>query len=377
MYEILTLNKISSKGTSLLDPAKYIYSDSVDSPDAILVRSASMLDCEFEEKLLSIARAGAGVNNVPVDRCTEKGIVVFNTPGANANAVKELVIGALFMASRKIAAAIDWCKTLKGEGENVAKLIEKGKSSFAGPEIAGKTLGVIGVGAIGFKVALAAKALGMNIVAFDKYITPERANALENDEIADTLDELLGKSDYITLHVPSLPDTKGMINADSLSKCRDGVRILNFARGDLVISSDLADAINSGKCASYITDFPSDDLIGLDGVTALPHLGASTPESEENCAVMAVNQTVDYVENGNIVNSVNFPAVSMPKSGKYRLCVTASTDVSSSVKAILKDEVSSASGMKKCFYMIVDTNDAIDADAVRRIDGVTRVRVLG
>ena len=377
MYQILTLNKISSKGTDLLDPSKYAFSDSVASPDAILVRSANMLESEFDGNLLSIARAGAGVNNVPVDRCTEKGIVVFNTPGANANAVKELVVGALFMASRKIAAAIDWCKTLKGEGDNVGKLVEKGKSSFAGPEIAGKTLGVVGVGAIGFKVAMAAKALGMSIVAFDKFITPDRAEALKDEKIVDTIDELFAESDYITLHVPSLPDTKGMINADSLAKCKNGVRILNFARGDLVISADLAAALAEGKCAAYITDFPSDDLIGLDGVTALPHLGASTPESEENCAVMAVKQTVDFIENGNIVNSVNFPAVSMERSGAKRVCVTAVKDVSESVEAILKDDLCSAHGTKKGFYMIADSNCEIDTDAIKAIDGVTGVRVIG
>ncbi|MBQ6021247.1 MAG: 3-phosphoglycerate dehydrogenase [Clostridia bacterium] len=377
MYEVLTLNKISPKGTALLDPAKYCFSDSVPSPDAVLVRSASMLDTRFDARLLSIARAGAGVNNVPVDRCTEQGIVVFNTPGANANAVKELVIAALFMASRKIAAAIEWCKTLKGQGDNVGKLVEKGKSSFAGPEIAGKTLGVIGVGAIGFQVALAAKALGMRIVAFDKYITPERAEALKDDAVVDSLDELLEKSDYITIHVPSLPDTKGMINAQFLGKCKNGVRILNFARGDLVNSADLAEALQSGKCAAYITDFPSDDLIGLEGVTALPHLGASTPESEENCAVMAVKQTVDYIENGNIVNSVNYPGVSMAKSGRKRVCVTASHDVSRDVKAALKDDLCAAYGMKKGFYMIADTNEEIDTERLRAIDGVIRVRVIG
>ena len=377
MYQILTLNKISAKGTDLLDKTKYAFADDISSPDAILVRSASMLDMEFDGRLLSIARAGAGVNNVPVDRCTQQGIVVFNTPGANANAVKELVIAALFMASRKVAAAIDWCKTLKGEGDNVGKLVEKGKSSFAGPEIAGKTLGVIGVGAIGSKVAIAARALGMELVCYDKFITPERAATLGADAIVDSLDALYAKSDYITLHLPSLPETKGMINAESLAACKDGVRILNFARGDLVNSAALAAALASGKAAAYVTDFPTDDLIGLDGVTALPHLGASTPESEENCAVMAVNQTVDYIENGNIVNSVNFPAVSLTKSGKYRVCVTALADVSAQVKAALPDALSSAGGMKKGFYMIADTDSAVDADALKAIDGVTSVRVIG
>ena len=376
MFQILTLNKISSKGTSLLDAAKYSFADSVEKPDAILVRSANMLDMAFADNLLSIARAGAGVNNVPVDRCTENGVVVFNTPGANANAVKELVLCGLFLASRRVAPAIEWCKTLKGEGENVGKLVEKGKSQFAGPEILGKTLGVVGVGAIGFKVAMAAKALGMKIVAFDKFITPERAQALQGDKIVGSLDELLAESDYITLHVPSLPETKGMINAASLEKCKDGVRILNFARGDLVNSVDLAPALASGKCAAYVTDFVTDDLIGLDGVTALPHLGASTPESEENCAVMAVKQTVDYIENGNIVNSVNFPALSMARCGKSRVCVTAVSDVADAVKATLKDDLGSAGGMKKGFYFIADTDCDVDAEAIRSIPGVTGVRVI-
>lgn len=376
MYNILTLNKISSKGTDLFDKEKYAFSETAENPDAVLVRSASMHETVMPEALKSIARAGAGVNNIPVDLCTEKGIVVFNTPGANANAVKELVICALLMSSRKVAKAIDWCKTLKGEGENVSKLVEKGKSAFAGPEIFGKTLGVIGVGAIGFKVAAAAQALGMKVVCFDKFLTPERAAALGDDAVvADSVDAVLAESDYITLHVPSLPDTKGMINAENLAKCKDGVRILNFARGDLVNSAELASALESGKCAAYITDFPSDELIGVEGVTALPHLGASTPESEENCAVMAVNQTIDFLENGNIVNSVNFPKVTMDKQGSVRVCVTAVKDV----KDAVADAVSAkavACGMKKGFYMIADTDSDVDVNAVKAIDGVTSVRVI-
>ncbi len=376
MQQILTLNNISTKGTDLFDSAKYEISNSVADPDAVLVRSASMHDMEFGSSLKCIARAGAGVNNIPLDRCTEKGIVVFNTPGANANAVKELVICALLMASRKIAVAIDWCKDLKGEGNQVGKMVEKGKSNFAGPEIFGKTLGVIGVGAIGFKVAQAALALGMKVICYDTQLTPERAAALQGDVvIVDTLDELYANSDYITLHVPSLPSTIGMINAESLAKCKDGVRILNFARGDLVNNSDLIFAMDCGLCAAYVTDFPSDDLLGVSGVTALPHLGASTPESEENCAVMAVNQTIDYLENGNILNSVNFPAVSLKRKGKSRVCITATSDVSAAVSALLSP-VQTACGSKKGFYMIADTDAAVPVDKIKAIASVTSVRVI-
>lgn len=376
MQQILTLNKISAKGTDLLDRSKYAVSDSVADPDAILVRSASMHEMEFGSALKCIARAGAGVNNIPLDRCTEKGIVVFNTPGANANAVKELVVCALLMASRKIAAAIAWCNGLKGEGDQVGKLVEKGKSNFAGPEIFGKTLGIVGVGAIGFKVAQAAIALGMKVICYDTYLSPDRRAALgENASIASSLDVLLAESDYITLHVPAVPDTIGMICSENLAKCKDGVRILNFARGDLVKSADVIAALQSGKCAAYITDFASDDLLGVPGVTALPHLGASTPESEENCAVMAVNQTVDYLENGNIVNSVNFPAVSLPRKGKTRICICAMNDVSAAVNAAV-DAIQSASGSKKGFYMIVDTDSAVSVDELKAIDGVTCIRVF-
>ena len=316
MYDILTLNKISQIGLKELD-SKYAVTDSCDSPDGIIVRSASMHEYDFSDKTLAVARAGAGVNNIPVDECTKKGIVVFNTPGANANAVKELVIGGLMLSSRKVAAAYDWCKTLKGEGDNVGKLVEKGKSQFAGPEILGKTLGVIGLGAIGRMVAVAANALGMKIVGYDPYFNVELKGDLPADtEYVDTLDEVYEKADYITLHLPCVADTKGMINADTIAKMKDGVRILNFARGELVKGADLAAAIESGKVAAYVTDFPSDEVIGLDGVTALPHLGASTPESEENCAYMAAVEIREYLEKGNIKNSVNFPNVEIDAEGE-------------------------------------------------------------
>ena len=316
MYDILTLNKISQIGLKELDD-KYTVTDSCECPDGIIVRSASMHEYAFSEKTVAVARAGAGVNNIPVDECTKKGVVAFNTPGANANAVKELVIGGLMLSSRRVAAAYDWCKTLKGEGDNVGKLVEKGKSQFAGPEILGKTLGVVGLGAIGRLVVSAANSLGMKIVGYDPYFNEEFKGELPSDtEYVDTLDAIYEKSDYITLHLPCVPATKGMINKDTMAKMKDGVRILNFARGELVVGADMAEAVKSGKVSAYVTDFPSDDVIGIENVTALPHLGASTPESEENCAYMAAVEIREYLEKGNIKNSVNFPNVSLDAEGE-------------------------------------------------------------
>lgn len=315
MYDILTLNKISQIGLKELD-GKYAISDCCENPDGIIVRSAAMHDFAFSPRTVAVARAGAGVNNIPVDECTKKGIVVFNTPGANANAVKELVVAGLMLTSRRVAAAYDWCKTLKGEGENVGKLVEKGKSQFAGPEILGKTLGVVGLGAIGRLVAVAANNLGMKIVGYDPYFNEALKDQLPADtEYVDSLDAIYDKADYITLHLPCTKDTKGMINVDTIAKMKDGVRILNFARGELVNGGDLADAVKSGKVAAYVTDFPSDEVIGVENVTALPHLGASTPESEENCAYMAAVEIREYLEKGNIKNSVNFPNVELDGEG--------------------------------------------------------------
>ncbi len=316
MYDILTLNKISQIGLKELDE-KYTITDCCDCPDGIIVRSAAMHEYAFSDKTVAVARAGAGVNNIPVEECTKKGIVVFNTPGANANAVKELVIAGLMLSSRKVAAAYDWCKTLKGEGENVGKLVEKGKSQFAGPEILGKTLGVVGLGAIGRLVAVAANGLGMKIVGYDPFFNEALKDQLPADtEYVDSLDAVYEKADYITLHLPCTKDTKGMINADSIAKMKDGVRILNFARGELVNGAELVAAMEGGKVAAYVTDFPSDEVIGIAGVTALPHLGASTPESEENCAYMAAVEIREFLEKGNIKNSVNFPNVELDAQGQ-------------------------------------------------------------
>ena len=373
MFSILTLNKIAACGTDRFS-ADYTYGAEIENPTAIMVRSASMHDMELSADTLAIARAGAGTNNIPVEACAEKGVVVFNTPGANANAVKELVICGLFMASRKVAAAVDWCKTLKGEGENVGKLVEKGKSNFAGPEIGGKTLGVVGMGAIGFKVAQAAEALGMKIVGFDPYLSDAVKAQLSNEtEIVDNINDLFKKSDYITLHLPLLDSTKNTINKETLALCKDGVRILNFARGGLVNSDAMIEALGTGKCAAYVVDFPSDEMIGVDGVTAIPHLGASTPESEDNCAVMAADQLMLYIEKGEIKNSVNLPNLTgLGEIDGKRVCVICKECAVDAVKAALGENAKSAA--KKGYgYVVCDGADEAKLDG---IDGIIKIRVI-
>lgn len=384
MYSILTLNKISPKGLSRLSAEKFTCSDSAANPDAVIVRSASMHDTEFASNLLAIARAGAGVNNIPVDRCTENGICVFNTPGANANAVKELVICGLFLASRKIAAGAQWCLTLK-DSDEVSKKVEKGKSAFAGPEILGKTLGIIGLGAIGILVANAAKALGMNVIGYDPFIS-DAAKARLTDGITVTadLDKIFVESDYITVHAPLTDSTRGVINASSLSKAKDGVRILNFARGELVAENDIIEALQSGKAAAYVTDFPTAAQIGVDGVTALPHLGASTPEAEENCAIMAAEQLADYLINGNVKNSVNYPSVLSERCGKIRLTAVSRTDAAGNIEKALSnsgvDVKNTASGEKKgVYYSIFDVDDDITdetVEALKSTDGIISIRII-
>lgn len=322
MYNIQMLNKIAACGTDLLDKSKYTVGEDVANPDAILVRSAAMHDMELGSNLLAIARAGAGVNNIPIDKCTEKGIVVFNTPGANANAVKELVLCGLLLASRKIVPSTEWIKTLKGKGDEVSKLVEKGKSQFVGPEIMGKKLGVIGLGAIGILVANAAAALGMEVYGADPFLSVNNALKLSGKvHYVKSNDEIYEKCDYITLHVPATPDTKGMINAETIAKMKKTVRVLNFARGDLVDDKAVLEALANGGMACYVTDFATDALIGAENVIAMPHLGASTPESEDNCAVMACKEIADYIENGNITNSVNLPNMEMAITGNAKICV--------------------------------------------------------
>ena len=385
MFTVKTLNKISNVGLSKFDEAKYTLDDNAQSPDAIMVRSAAMHDMEMPQSLLAIARAGAGVNNIPIQKCTDLGIAVFNTPGANANAVKELVICGLLLASRKVTKAIDWCKTIKDEGDNVGKTVEKGKSAFAGPEIKGKTLAVIGLGAIGRLVAEAAVDLGMNVIGYDPFL-PEGATLKAGITVNNNLDEIFPVADYITLHVPLTPDTKQLICTDSIDKMKNTVRILNFARGDLADSQAVVAALEEGKMAAYVTDFPSADIIGIDGVIAIPHLGASTPESEENCASMGASELIDYLENGNIKNSVNLPAVSMAKSGVSRIAVIHKNQpnmIATITDTISRDGINIASFEDKnrgeIAYSIIDV-DSTPAqkvlDDITNIDGVVKVRSI-
>lgn len=385
MFTVKTLNKISNVGLSKFDETKYTIDDNAQSPDAIMVRSAAMHDMEMPQSLLAIARAGAGVNNIPIAKCTDLGIAVFNTPGANANAVKELVICGLLLSSRKVTKAIDWCKTIKDEGDNVGKTVEKGKSAFAGPEIKGKTLGVIGLGAIGRLVAEAAVDLGMKVIGYDPFL-PEGVTLKAGITVNNNLDEIFPVVDYVTLHVPLTPDTKQMICKESIDKMKDTVRILNFARGDLADSQAVVAALEEGKMAAYVTDFPSADIIGIDGVIAIPHLGASTPESEENCASMGAIELIDYLENGNIKNSVNLPAVSMAKSGVSRITVIHKNQpnmIATITDTISRDGINIASFEDKnrgeIAYSIIDV-DSTPAkkvlDDITAIDGVVKVRSI-
>ena len=376
MFNILTLNKISASGLANFDAAKYACADDFASPDAVIVRSASMHEMEIPASVLAIARAGAGYNNIPVDACTEKGICVFNTPGANANAVKELVICGLLLASRRVVPSIDWCRTLKGEDE-ISKKIEKGKSNFAGPEIMGKTLGVIGLGAIGIKVCNAAVALGMSVVGYDPFLSEAGKAALDASvTVTADVNDIFVKSDYISVHAPLTDSTKGIVGKETLAIAKDGVRVLNFARGGLVDNEAIVEAIKSGKCAAYATDFPTDEQLCLDGVIALPHLGASTPESEENCAVMAVNQIAEYLEKGNVVNSVNLPCISKEMTGGKRIAVITKGDVSAAVIAAAGSADAVSAVRKDIGYVIVDGAADGAEDAVKAVDGVVAVRAI-
>ena len=310
MKNIKLMNKIAACGTDIFDRAEYSVSEDCQAPEAIMVRSAALHDMAFNPELLAIARCGAGVNNIPIDRCTEAGIVVFNTPGANANGVKELVICALMLASRDVIGGANWAETLTSD---VAKSVEKGKSAFAGCELRGKTLGVIGLGAIGAMVANAALDLGMKVIGYDPYLTVDGAWRISRAVgHAVTTDEIFEKSDYITLHVPTVDATRGMIRKENIDKMKDGVKIINLARADLAIASDIKDAIAAGKISAYVTDFPTEETLGVKGIVNIPHLGASTGESEDNCAIMAANQLVEFLTTGNIRNSVNFPAIDLP-----------------------------------------------------------------
>ena len=387
MYTIKTLNAISPVGLAKLNNKQFDVAVDTDTPDGILVRSADMLNTAFNDNLLAIARAGAGVNNIPLERCSEQGIVVFNTPGANANAVAELVIGMLIAGSRNVAAAAQWCQGLTGDPA-MAKTVEKGKKQFVGNEIKGKTLGVIGLGAIGSRVANCAIALGMEVYGYDPYISIDAAwNLSSQVRHCVNLNDMLPLCDYITLHVPYLPTTKDTINTQTLALCKDGVRILNYARGELVNTAALLDAMETGKVSGYMTDFPTEALLGKPGVVCTPHLGASTPESEDNCAVMAADELKDYLENGNIKNSVNYPNCDMGTCvavGRISLAHSNTPNMISQVTKILGSEGLNIADMTnkskgEFAYTLIDLESAASAkalDELKEIEGMYRVRVV-
>jgi len=388
MFKIQTLNKIDPDGLSLFPLSKYEIASEIPNPDAIVLRSFKMHDMELSQSLKAVARAGAGVNNIPIDNCTEKGIVVFNTPGANANGVKELVLAGLLMASRDITDAVAWGKTLIGKGDEVSSLIEQGKKNFAGQEIQGKTLAVIGLGAIGVLVANAAQALGMNVIGYDPYMKVKQALKLSNQvKWVDGIQAILAEADYVTLNIPLTPETKGYINKEKFNMMKDNVRLLNFARGGLVDRGDLKEAIASGKIARYVTDFPNEETLKMEKVIAIPHLGASTKESETNCAIMAVNQVKDYLEDGNIKNSVNFPEAFMERNGGSRILIANKNipNMVSQISSVLASENLNIDNMlnKKydnIAYNIIDvTRPKIDqkvADKLQEIEGVFMVRLI-
>ena len=387
MFRIKTLNQISPTGLSVLDASRFTVSDGVENEDGVLVRSADMQEYVFPPALRAIARAGAGTNNIPVDRCSESGIVVFNTPGANANAVKELAVCALMLASRDVVGGVEWVKAQARAGEDVAKVVEKGKSQFVGPEISGKNLGVIGLGAIGVQVANIATKLGMTVYGYDPFLSVDAALSLSRlvHHVTD-LTAIYKNCDYITIHVPQTADTKGMLNAAAFDQMKTGVRVINLARGGLVADEDMIAALKSGKVARYVTDFPDNALTLVKNVVPIPHLGASSPESEENCALMAAQQLRDYLETGNIRNSVNLPTLEQDWSGETRLCIIHRNvpNMLASITAALSRENVNVENMpnkskRNYAYTMVDVSarvgDAV-ADEIRAISGVLRVRVL-
>ncbi len=388
MLKIQTLNKIDQEGLQVFPVSKYEVAGEVSAPDAILLRSFSMHEMEFPGSLKAVARAGAGVNNIPIERCTDKGIVVFNTPGANANAVKELVIAGMLLASRDITGGIAWAQTLQAEGDKVPALVEKGKAAFGGMELKGKTLAIIGLGDIGVLVANVAKALGMKVIGFDPFITVDNAWKLDQSIVrSESIESCLAQADYITLHVPLMDATRGLINTDSVANMKDGVKILNFARGELVVNNDIKAGIERKKVACYVTDFPDASLLNVPGVIPIPHLGASTNESEVNCAIMGANQLMDFLENGNIRNSVNFPKATMDRTNSARIIVANRNipTMVSQITAILAENNINIANMlnrnkNEVAYNIIDTDcmgipESV-ADKIKTIDGVLMVRIL-
>ena len=382
---IQLLNKIAKIGLDELD-SSYNIGEDVANADGIMVRSAVMHEMEFNPELKAIARAGAGVNNIPIDRCSQAGIVVFNTPGANANGVKELAVCALLLAARDVVGGIEWAKSIAGTPD-VAKQVEKGKSKFAGTEIAGKTLGVIGLGAIGGLIANTALALGMKVIGCDPFLSVEAAWNLDHHIVrANTFDEIYEKCDYITLHVPATKDTKNMICAENIAKMKDGVKIINLARADLVNAAELTAALESGKVSRYVTDFPTEDILNAPSVVAIPHLGASTEEAENNCAVMAARQLDDYLKNGNIRNSVNYPALELPRTAASRICVLHANIpavITGITYALAKEGLNIENMTSKSkgdyAYTVMDVSSAPSDVAIQRIaeiEGVTKVRVV-
>jgi D-3-phosphoglycerate dehydrogenase len=388
MFKIQTLNKIDPDGLSLFPLDNYEIASEIPNPDAIVLRSFKMHDMELPSSLKAVARAGAGVNNIPVEKCTEKGIVVFNTPGANANGVKELVIAGLLLSSRDIIDGAAWVKTLVDKGDEIPALIEQGKKNFGGQEIKGKTLAVIGLGAIGVLVANAAQALGMNVIGYDPYMKVQQALKLSNQVTwVEGIQPILTQADYVTLNIPLTPETEGYINKEKFNMMKDGVRLLNFARGGLVNRSDLKEAIATGKVSRYVTDFPNEETLKMDNVIAIPHLGASTKESETNCAVMAVNQLKNFIEDGNIKNSVNFPEAFMERNDGARILIANKNipNMVSQISSVLASEGLNIDNMlnKKrdnIAYNIIDvTRSEIDEQLISKlksIEGVFMVRII-
>ena len=387
MFNIKTMNSISLAGIEVLEKKGCRVGKEVAAPEGMLIRSADLHEYEFNSELLGIARAGAGYNNIPVEACAEKGIVVFNSPGANAQAVMEQEICALVMSSRDVLGAIDWVRSIAGEGENIPTLVEKGKSAFAGPEIMGKTLGVIGLGAVGALVANAALELGMTVYGYDPFMSVDAAWQLSRSVIhCDNLDEIYRNSDYISLNVPYTESTHHMINAQSLRMMKDGVRIINESRAEVVNDEAMTIALDRGKVAKYVTDFPNEVILKAPNVIAMPHLGAVTPESEDRCAVMAARELYDYLLNGNIKNSVNLPNASLNRMGVCRLCVLHHNvpRMLTRILDFISDRNINVEHMinkprDKYAYTIVDLGDRIGedvADAIRAMDDVIRVRVI-